>query len=530
MLFLATRNLQVRAARTTFTALAVALGVGMIFAMRIVTATLEETARAARLSRLSGANLEITNAIGANIPLTLLPTIEARPEVETAAPIYRALEGRPSGTATFSMSGLALRGTGLALLGVDPAHTLTPYEVTAGEFLPQTPNADAVLLPADWAVLHGLGPGDSLQLDTGDETATYTIVGLLKPERGLIASAPIAWLPLDTLADAFNTPATASSILVRLAPGLNPDDAQAALQAALGDQYIVYSAHSGEAATSIFNLLNLALPVAGFAVLLTGGFLVFNAFAITLAERRREIGQLRVLGMTRGQILAQTLLEAGLVGLMGSLVGLVLGWGLGRGVIAVMGVLNGVAAAEAIIPLDAAPLALGAGVLVTLAVTLGLALQASRLSPLLALKETESHSDSPPNRLVSAGLGFAFLIAIGASYWYAQAYIRNTHTPNYGLFFLPALFFGALIVSVLPLWLEGGLWLWRRLARGVTAQLAADTLIRQRSRAALTTATLVISFMLVIALTGVTLFMSSFIIGMNVSLFSGQIVLIRTMP
>ncbi|MGQ0603270.1 MAG: hypothetical protein ACT4QE_16420, partial [Anaerolineales bacterium] len=124
MLFLATRNLLSRLARTTFAALAIALGVGMIFAMRLVAATVDETARQARLSRLAGADLEITSGGGAKIPLSLLERLAPRPEIELAAPIYRALEGRVAGTAEFTLASAPLQGTGLALLGVEAARLL----------------------------------------------------------------------------------------------------------------------------------------------------------------------------------------------------------------------------------------------------------------------------------------------------------------------------------------------------------------------------------------------------------------------
>jgi len=93
MLLLAYRNLRTRPACTLFTALAIALGVGMIFAMRIVGVTINQSAKEAREGRLAGADLEVTIATGANLNVRVMPDLTARPEVDAAAPVYRALEG-----------------------------------------------------------------------------------------------------------------------------------------------------------------------------------------------------------------------------------------------------------------------------------------------------------------------------------------------------------------------------------------------------------------------------------------------------
>ena len=93
MLLLAYRNLRTRPARTLFTALAIALGVGMIFAMRLFGVAIAQSAREARASRLAGADLEVTGATSLKIPASLADDLAARPEIEVAAPLYRALEG-----------------------------------------------------------------------------------------------------------------------------------------------------------------------------------------------------------------------------------------------------------------------------------------------------------------------------------------------------------------------------------------------------------------------------------------------------
>jgi hypothetical protein len=65
----------------------------MIFAMRIVGVTINQSAKEAREGRLAGADLEVTITTGANLNVRVVPDLTARPEVDAAAPVYRALEG-----------------------------------------------------------------------------------------------------------------------------------------------------------------------------------------------------------------------------------------------------------------------------------------------------------------------------------------------------------------------------------------------------------------------------------------------------
>ena len=81
MLLLALRNLRARLGRTLFTAFAIALGVALVFATRIVSVAAEGQAAAIRASKLAGADLEVSPArtrlfspsIAADIPPKTTP-------------------------------------------------------------------------------------------------------------------------------------------------------------------------------------------------------------------------------------------------------------------------------------------------------------------------------------------------------------------------------------------------------------------------------------------------------------------------
>lgn len=537
MFLLAHRNLRARPGRTLFTALAIALGVGMIFAMRLVGVTIEESARAARESRLSGADLEVSSANGAKFPDLTADKLVARSEVELAAPILRGAEGLAVSDPSVTIGGVTLKGTGLALLGVDPARRLSTYDLAAGNFF-SAPDAMEVLLPSQWAALNGLGVDSEIELTTGPNAQkhTYKVVGLLKSDS---VGAPTAWLPFETMQMVFDQPDTASAVLVRLKPGVNIDLARDQLQAALGTQFTVVSAASGGGLNSIFNLTRLALPFSGFIILLAGAFLVFNAFAITLAERRREIGQLRALGMTRGQVMAQTLLEATLTALFGSAMGLLFGWALGRGITAIIQALQGQGGKlNTSIPIDGVLLALGAGLLVTLGVTWSLAVQAARVSPLEAL--ASQRKEAPSGRFNGLLNIFGMTLLIIATLLALRSARTTDLTPSYGPVFMPVVTLLVAALCFIPSWVNRFIALGGSIARsrvfraggvlsgiGVATQLATGSLGRGRTRAALTSITLTIGLMIIIALSGVTLVFKDYLFSASQSLLQSDFVLAR---
>jgi class 3 adenylate cyclase/ABC-type antimicrobial peptide transport system permease subunit len=541
MFLLAYRNLRARPARTLFTALAIALGVGMIFAMRIVGVAINESARAAREQQLAGADLEVSTSTSARLEAALAETLAARPEVEVAAPVLRVPEGVAGADQAGAgiAGGTTLKGTGLTLLGIDPANNLAGLEgdaLTAGRSL-SAPDAAEVILPASWALQNGLGLGDHVSLTTGSQTREYEVVGLVKADAGPGQGAE-AFVPLQTLQAGFDAPGQATAIYIRLKPGVARDSAREAIQAELGTQFAVVSAGGQSGGLrSIFDVINLALPFAGFATLLGGSFLVFNAFAITLAERRREIGQLRTLGMTRRQVLAQTLLEAGLTALLGAAVGLLLGWALGQGVTTVIRQLQGATAVpNAPLPWDGALLALGAGTLVSLMVTFGLAREAAQVGPLEALRPASTAEKARrfnwPAALALTGTGLLTLTVLLALL--AKPYLEETPRPSFLLALAPVLFPMFTPLLFLPLATNGLIALWQRLAArgrlGVAAQLAASSAARQRGRFALTAAGMALGLTFIIFFAGYAVATTDFLTFAGSTFFTADFVLIRPMP
>src|SRR5947209_5604297 len=93
-------------------------------------------------------------------------------------------------------------------------------------------------------------------------------------------------------------------------------------------------ANADEAAAATSNALSslsYILLAFGAIALFVGAFVIFNTFSITVAQRMRELALLRTIGATRGQVLRSVMLEALVIGVIASVLGLLAGLGLAKG-------------------------------------------------------------------------------------------------------------------------------------------------------------------------------------------------------
>jgi putative ABC transport system permease protein len=139
-----------------------------------------------------------------------------------------------------------------------------------------------------------------------------------------------------------------------------------------------------------------------------GAFIIFNAFALVVAQRRRELALLRCLGASRAQLTLLVTGEAGAVGVVSSLVGLAFG------LLAAVGLRKLVEASGTALPAGplqlhwtSALLCLAAGTGVAIVAAVIPALQAARVPALVALRHdpvTEGSAVHPARRRIAVGL------------------------------------------------------------------------------------------------------------------------------
>jgi putative ABC transport system permease protein len=500
---LAIRNLMARRLRTALTGVAVTLGVAAVFATSLIGHAVQ--ARTAELARQgSRASLQITPRNGDTLDARVLDLVRAHPDVALASPElqYSTL----------------VNGTPLIVLGVDPAsyRQMERPEVTQGRYLP-SPNVQWVVVPERWADQNDVRVGDRLAIPLSKSMIQVRVVGLLKHEddTGAIISDRRALIPLNTLQSVRGQRRRLGRISIALRAGVDPHSAENRLSAALsgtpfGQAVIVSRTSDGGQSNRLYVMMQGGLVLSGVVILLAAAFLIFNSFAMSVAERSREIGILRSLGLDRSGVLYGVLLEAGVVGLCGALAGLPLGWGLAQGIISLLVAWQGFEIERltlSLLGLVAAPMV---GLAVALAAALLPARTAATISPLAAILNVprrEGGSGFGLSRAWLAGL-LTLLGTMGLVLWMifvpsvqALEFIQisllcvaiTLLTMMGGLLLLPALSAG--LISLLRCALLDRL--------GMIGRLAGDQLVRNRQRSMLTAGTMAVGLAMVITLSGV---------------------------
>lgn len=171
---------------------------------------------------------------------------------------------------------------------------------------------------------------------------------------------------------------------------------------------------SGSKVTFLTTMSDMIFNIVGSIIILAAGFLVFNAFTITVAQRQQQIGMLRALGTSRRQVLNLVLREALFTGGLGTGIGLLLGPWLGRGMLAVVSA-YGLEVGQGRVAPYSLILALVTGLGVTFLAALLPARRAARLSPMLAIGDQSLAGAEPVAAYRTSRLGL--LLAIGLWGW-----------------------------------------------------------------------------------------------------------------
>jgi putative ABC transport system permease protein len=117
-----------------------------------------------------------------------------------------------------------------------------------------------------------------------------------------------------------------------------PAAARTALQAILPAGVLIEApAAAADQAANLSRAYRVNLTMLAAIALLTGGFLVFSAQALSVVRRRTEFAFLRAIGLARGSLFAWLLAEGATVGLAGGVLGVALGHGLAWGALALLG-------------------------------------------------------------------------------------------------------------------------------------------------------------------------------------------------
>ncbi|HEV3144678.1 MAG TPA: FtsX-like permease family protein, partial [Gemmataceae bacterium] len=270
---------------------------------------------------------------------------------------------------------------------------------------------------------------------------------------------------------------------LKLSLGADKGQVRAAAQAIVGDQGQVKAPELANKATAeIAGGIHIGFTLCGIGAMVVGLFLVYNALAVSVAERRHDIGVLRSVGATRPQIAGLFTGEAIVLGFVGAVIGVPLGWGLAKLTFSLMkqdmeqvffGSGQGLDLTAEIIFI-----AIGSGVLTAILAALVPAMQAASDEPADAVRRVPSAA-SRFFRYVQALASLA-MIGGGFSFVLIREYLpqRLGGLGGMVLLLLGLLLAVPLLVGLLARLLQP---FFRRLF-GIEARLASDNLLRAPGR------------------------------------------------
>ncbi|MGS0740237.1 ABC transporter permease [Glaciimonas sp. GG7] len=441
--------------RSLVAVIAIALGVSLGYAVDLINgAAFNEFSAAAR--SLSGQSDLQVRGVQPLFDEALYPEIARQKGVALASPVLELDVTVPGQQTALKVLGIdVFRAAQIApdLIGVpDEKH---PFDTLAD---------DAIFLSPAAQIWLKVVPGDQLALRSGTGIVKLRVAGGLVRAR---AGQRIAVMDIGAMQWRFNRLGKLSGIDLRLAPGVNRETFRRTLLAQTHGQLQVLESQDQEDRTNnMSRAYRINLNVLALVALFTGAFLVFSTQALSVIRRRAQFALLRVLGLRRGQLLRQILLEGGLLGALGSMLGLALGYAMAATALHFFGGDLGGGFFRGVQPsvqFDAPAalifLALGTGI--ALLGSLAPALEAARARPAAALKS--GSAEMALARLASAWPALLCLLAGGLL----------TQMPP--LFDLPI--FGYIAVALL---LIGGIALMPRLAALVFPMLQ-KSIISSRS-------------------------------------------------
>jgi putative ABC transport system permease protein len=500
MTTVALKGLFGRKTRTILTAMAIVLGVGMVSGTFIFTDTVQSaftTIFAGSYKQtsvvISGKEIVKGATTAPTVPATLLPKVRAIPGVEAASGGFLfetiKLVGR---------NGKALGDGGPQVgFGVENEPRFNPLRLTEGSW---AHGSGQVVIGAGTALKEHYKVGDRIGAKGDGPVRQYTISGLAEIAGTSIGDATIASFDIATAQSILGKEGRYGGISVIAKPGVAPAELAAQIKPLLPSTVQVRTADEQASATSdaIAGPLKLVryllLAFAGIA-LFVGAFVIFNTISMTVAQRTREFATLRTLGASRRQVLRSVLVESAAIGVIASVFGIALGFGLAKALDALF---KGLPKASTVVAPRTVVVSLVVGTFVTLAAGLFPALRATRVPPISAVREG---AQLPVSRFARykpyvAGGVVALSILVIAGALFSGGDAKAILIPAAGGMFL--LFIGIAMVSgylVGPLVRVVGAPA-RRIG-GPAGRLASANAVRNPSRTASTAAALMIGLALV---------------------------------
>lgn len=375
---LGSSNIQRSRLRTTLTVSALMISVAMVVIVWIITGSFKGDLEN-WLASYMGGDLFVSSSLPmSGRTIRQISTVEG---VSESTPVrYFETEWRtPTG-----------QSERITMMALDPASyvRVTTFQfsqpmVEPGEAIQKLANGDAVFISSVLSEKFGLKPGDSIVIKTKAGLRPFQVAAIVVNYYNQGQVININWTDMQE----YFGYRDANAIMVKVEEGASIDQVAARIDQMYGEreQLVVESNQKlldqisllMRQAFSMFDVLALISIIVGF-------FGITNTLTMNVIERTQEIGMLRGVGMTRSQVNLMVMAEAGLMGIIGGIMGLVFGVVLARIFLLAMTAMSGYRL-DFIVPFERLWQALLIAILVSQIAAFFPALRASRVRILDAI-------------------------------------------------------------------------------------------------------------------------------------------------
>ncbi|HBG06485.1 MAG: ABC transporter permease [Geobacteraceae bacterium GWC2_58_44] len=474
---------------TVLAVVGVSLGVAVVSAVDIAN---EAAQRAFRIAAETVAGRATHQVVGgpAGLPDQLYTTIRVEKRFRDCAPVvtgHLQLKGRP--------------GTTFQVIGIDPfaeppIRTFSSQFADAGVIAELVGRPNSALMLRQSAQELGLKRGQSFAVEVAGVGHELFLAGLLEPpdEISRIALASLLVTDIGTAQELLALTGRLSRIDLIIPDGAAGAKLLGEIGSALPPGAAVIPAGSRAGALDrMTRAFRLNLTALSLLALVVGMFLIYNTMTFSVIRRRRLIGMLRALGVSRREVFAMILSEAFLIGLAGTVIGLlcgaVLGAGLTRLVTRTINDLYFVMEVHRV-PLLPATLVKAAllGIVATLAAACPAALEATGAPPRAVLSRSQIEARRRKGVPIIAGCGSLLMLVGGGLLLFEEGGIFGGFA---GLF---AIIIGyTLVVPGAVVLCAGALRPAMAAVFGVVGKMAARGVVLSLSRTGVATAALVVA-------------------------------------
>ncbi|MEO5575509.1 MAG: FtsX-like permease family protein [Gaiellaceae bacterium] len=423
----ALKGLLGRKLRTALTALAIVLGVAMISGTYVLTDSIDSAFDTIFTEVRKGSNAVVTgdsafdlsDGSGASAPAFDESVLETVRGVEGVSLAEGSVDSES--TTLIGRDGKAVVKGGAPNLGfaiADGESAFNPLALVEGDW----PGPDEVAIDSGTADEERFEIGDVIGVQAEGAVERLRVSGFVRLNASIsIGGATLAGFDLPTAQRLFKKEGKLDEIAVAASAGTTDAELLDNLRAVLpeGTQVRTGQAQAADDASGtnefITFLQGFLLAFAGIA-LFVGSFVIANSLSITIAQRAREFATVRMLGASRKQILGSIVVEALVVGIAASVVGLFLGLGLAKGLFWLFDAFGFTLPNSGLLfERRTIVVSLLVGIVVTLLASLRPAIRATRVPPIAAVREGATLPESRFARfrtvgsLILTGLGFASL-------------------------------------------------------------------------------------------------------------------------